>query len=515
MMRQGMRPAGRLGLLTALLVASGAAAQAETTDVLRQVQQYSRTTPQVSQVTSVSEFSDVKPTDWAFLALQSLVERYGCIAGYPTNPPTFKGNRALTRYEFAAGLNACLDRINELIAAAVEPLATKDDLAKVQKLQEEFAAELATLRGRVDSLEARTATLEAQQFSTTTKLAGDILFTVQGITGGDQSNGSGDQIQDNTTFGYRVYLDFNTSFTGKDLLYTQLVASDYPNFEDASGSPATRTSYEVDAPSTGGTVELATLQYSFPFADDKGTVYISAVGGFLQDVTDTLNPLDDPSLAALSNFGTRNPIYWLGGDAGAGISYEITEQLSIAANFLAVSGSDGSASPTSGLFGSSYGVLTQLTYRPIETLGLGFTYIRSYDAGGSLGEGEFRGDFDSLPGTVNAVSPFGGAASTSDSFGLGFSWQALEKFTWSGWVGYTLANAVESTVTAAGDVISQGDQASILNWAVTLAFSDVVGEGNLAGIVFGQPPRVISNDVASLKDGVAPYLAEGFWRWKV
>jgi hypothetical protein len=32
----------------------------------------------MSQVTSVSQFSDVQPTDWAFQALQSLVERYGC-----------------------------------------------------------------------------------------------------------------------------------------------------------------------------------------------------------------------------------------------------------------------------------------------------------------------------------------------------------------------------------------------------------------------------------------------------
>jgi len=77
-----------------------------------------------SQLTSVSQLSDVQPTDWAFQALrlgtralpfgQSLVERYSCIAGSPTT--TFHGNRALTRYEFAARLNACLDRVNELIA---------------------------------------------------------------------------------------------------------------------------------------------------------------------------------------------------------------------------------------------------------------------------------------------------------------------------------------------------------------------------------------------------------------
>ncbi|MBD2676602.1 MULTISPECIES: hypothetical protein [Nostoc] len=37
----------------------------------------------IGQVNSVSQLSDVRPTDWAFQALQSVVERYGCIAGYP------------------------------------------------------------------------------------------------------------------------------------------------------------------------------------------------------------------------------------------------------------------------------------------------------------------------------------------------------------------------------------------------------------------------------------------------
>ncbi|MFN9207284.1 MAG: iron uptake porin, partial [Pseudanabaena sp.] len=100
-------------------------------------------------VTSVSQLSDVKPTDWAFTALQSLVERYGCIAGYPDR--TLRGKQATSRYEFAAGLNACLDKINELISAGLADKVSKQDLATLQKLQEEFAAELATLRGRVDA----------------------------------------------------------------------------------------------------------------------------------------------------------------------------------------------------------------------------------------------------------------------------------------------------------------------------------------------------------------------------
>ena len=90
------------------------------------------------QVTSVSQFSDVQPTDWAYSALSNLVERYGCVAGYPNG--TFGGGKAMTRYEAAALLNACLDRVTEVT----------DELKGLLK---EFGAELAVLKGRVDGLE--------------------------------------------------------------------------------------------------------------------------------------------------------------------------------------------------------------------------------------------------------------------------------------------------------------------------------------------------------------------------
>ena len=145
-----------------VLGASSAKAEAQMTSVDSLNQYYSLEGKSAqAQVTSVSQLSDVKPTDWAFQALQSLVERYGCIAGYPDK--TYRGNRAMTRYEFAAGLNACMDRVNDLIAASTADMAKKEDLAVLRKLQEQFAAELATLRGRVDALEAKTATLEKQQ----------------------------------------------------------------------------------------------------------------------------------------------------------------------------------------------------------------------------------------------------------------------------------------------------------------------------------------------------------------
>ena len=37
----------------------------------------------MEQVTNVNQLRDVSPTDWGYEALRSLVDRYGCIVGYP------------------------------------------------------------------------------------------------------------------------------------------------------------------------------------------------------------------------------------------------------------------------------------------------------------------------------------------------------------------------------------------------------------------------------------------------
>jgi hypothetical protein len=176
------------------------------------------------QVTSVSQLSDVKPTDWAYQAVQSLVERYGCIVGYPNS--TFRGNRAATRYELAAALNACMDVVSDRFA-------TKEDLLALRKLQEEFAKELAALKGRVNGLEARTAKLEATQFSTTTKLQGTAIMSVQAGSFGNSFNSStvqGAPVPNNRAESPRVnptvisavLLSLNTTFNGTDLLQTTL-----------------------------------------------------------------------------------------------------------------------------------------------------------------------------------------------------------------------------------------------------------------------------------------------------
>ena len=165
------------------------------------------------QVTSISQFADVKPTDWAYQALSTLIERYGCVAGYPNG--SFKGGRAISRLEAAALLNACLERVSE----------TTDEL---KKLLSEFQKELALLKGRVDGLDARVGVLEASQFSTTTKLSG--LATM--VVGGVSNNPAGSQV----SFNYDLQLNLDTSFSGKDLLRTVLRAGNFDSNNNAFGS---------------------------------------------------------------------------------------------------------------------------------------------------------------------------------------------------------------------------------------------------------------------------------------
>jgi hypothetical protein len=99
----------------------------------------------LAQVNNVFELRDVSPDDWAFEALRNLIERYGCIAGSPDG--RFYGDRALTRYEFAAALNQCLRQIEDLISNNPTEVM-EGDLATLQRLTRDFEAELTNGQSR-------------------------------------------------------------------------------------------------------------------------------------------------------------------------------------------------------------------------------------------------------------------------------------------------------------------------------------------------------------------------------
>ncbi|MEH2263684.1 iron uptake porin [Nostoc sp.] len=492
----------------------------------------------LAQVTSVSQLSDVQPTDWAFQALQSLVERYGCIAGYPNQ--TYRANRAMTRYEFAAGLNACLERINELIATATGDLVKKEDLATLQKLQEQFTAELTALRGRVDAVEARSAKLEANQFSTTTKLNGEAIIAAVGATGGAPNNSDSNIILVN-----RVRLNLTTSFTGKDLLITGLQAYNFLGGANGQGSlqqslglaapllssSSARTSFEPQFPglnvntlsSVGANdVQLYKLLYIFPVAN-KLTLF-AGTAAETSDAFPTITPFYGEGQESISRFAGLNPVLRVsGGTSGTGLAsaagfiYSISPNLdlralygSVNANLPQKSADEAvpgvSTTPLGGgVFSGSSIVAAQLTFKPSSSLDIGLNYANSYHEINILGTGLISGDVGALAG-VDTGTPV-----KLNSFGGTVTWRFSPKIALSGYGAALFVDASSNSVNAS---------TTFTSWMVGVHFTDLFKSGNNAGILFGQPLyRSDAGGSAQLSptgdNRATPYHLEGYYRFKV
>ncbi|MEP6489846.1 iron uptake porin [Microcoleus vaginatus GB2-A3] len=443
----------------------------------------------MSQVTSVTQLSDVRPTDWAFQALQSLVERYSCIVGYPDG--TYRGNRALTRYEFAAGVNACLDQITQLIGSTGN-LVTRDDLAILQRLQEEFAAELATLRGRVDGLEARTAELEANQFSTTTKLAGEAIFAVSDTFVGEGIRLDDDEDETVTNLGYRVRLNLNTSFTGRDLLRTRLQAVNVARYDSATATGTNMARLAFDG-EEGSQFTLNELYYRFPMG--SATAFVGPKGLDLHEIADTVTPFNSTGTGAISRFGVRNPAVFRGPQgAGASLTFNLGP-LRATGGYLASDGDAPDPANGRGVADGSFSALGQIGFfsKPFD---LAFTYTHKYNRAGDVGI---------MGGTGSALAnrPFGQATTQADNYGVQVNFKPSRRFQLGGWYGYTKAEQLRGG----------GNDATIQNGAITLALADFGRQGNLLGFVFGVPPKVTESDVARNRN--TSYHLEGFYRFQV
>ena len=379
------------------------------------------------QVTSISQFSDVKPTDWAYQALSNLIERYGCVAGYPDG--TYKGGKAMSRFEAAALLNACLDRVTEVT----------DEL---KKLMAEFEKELAILKGRVDGLEAKVGELEANQFSTTTKLKG--IATM--VLGGASNTGFGEDV----TMNYDVRLNLDTSFTGKDLLRTTLRSGNFANSVFGNGNTAMEMAFQEDQTGAPGvdTVGINRLFYQFPIGENLTATFGAKVR---QDDMLAMWPSAYPSDSVLDLFtyGGARATYLLNLGAGVGLWYE-KDGFSISANY--VSGEAASESSSIGV-GENLTATVQVGYAA-ENWGAAFAYTYADIA-----------TFGGLPGdTFNNIglsaywSPITAAWFPSISTGFGFS--------------------------AKGDPFANADS-DTWSWMVGLQWADVGMKGNALGMALG------------------------------
>ncbi|WP_310412501.1 iron uptake porin [Chamaesiphon sp. OTE_8_metabat_110] len=428
----------KLNLVTSLIVTAsmlagmGAiAAEGRATDVLPSHEPIPKILPSIadSQIgapirstegISGSPATDLPIPEWALSALQQLDDRYNCIE------ESTDLARGVTRAKFAERLNICLSLANESIP--VPTPATKAELETIQKLQAEFATELTALRGRVEAIEAKTEILKQQQFSATTKLSAQVwvnftgAFTSNSITaerslaqGGTNAfipparvNGVPTRVQlrdTNPTVSNYLFLTLNSSFTGKDMLVTQLVAGNANSpanqlvssgFFNTWGVPITD---QTGTPQAGSNaVYLRELSYSFPIND---RVRVS-VGPRLNTYRYFDQNRFTNFLTGAGSFNSSGSTLFAAIDRGSGavVSWNISSQFRFNAGYLAenteflsaANGFNTSSNPAAGLFGSTNQVIGELAYSPSKDLNLKLLYsrslIRPYNGfiGGAVGE---------------------------------------------------------------------------------------------------------------------------------
>jgi hypothetical protein len=505
---------------------------------VRQPKGFQVTNNELSQVTDVNQLRDVEPTAWAYEALKSLVERYGCIVGYPDR--TFRGNRALSRWEFAAGLNACMNTMERLLQENVAVL--REDLDKLKRLAQDFEAELAAMGARVDNLESRVSYLEDHQFSTTTKLFGVATMYVAGAAGNRTATSNiitdqgiktlrpAAQIQRQATLQYSSLLSLSTSFSGTDSLSVDLWTSNLTPFSSSiagftpnvTGTNMSRLSF--DAPPYNNSLAIADLIYKFrPF--ENLSVFIDAVGGEVSgELLTSTQPFATfaPYTVSISRFGRFDPIYYQTlARPGIAANYKFNDQLSFGAGFY---GDFDSGNPQTGLFNGGNAAIAQLAYFPTDTLGMTLVYVRSYNPAGpgvavsgqtgSLYADQPFGTNFIPPGTFGNSGPAPASIATSaDHATFGFGWRALPELAFTGDIGFAFAHAEQPNPAFN---VNRGDSATIFEWNFGLSLIDLFGQGNVGSLMVGNPYRVISQGSSGLRpEGDTAWHIEAAYKYNL
>jgi hypothetical protein len=441
--------------------------------------------PVVAKNEAISpDATEIKPGDWQYDALKSLATKYDC------SNESLSG-QAISRDTFVDGLNSCLKKVEPILAKNSDRVSA-EELDALGRLTQEFRAELSNIDTRVEKVQQRTALAQTSQFSTTTKLKGEVIVGFNTVLSGG-APGS------NATVANRARLLLESTFNGKDRLFTRLTANNgggYGNFRNGpSNSEANQTYF-------GGnnSISLDWLAYQFPVGN--GSVYIAGHNGLHADYAETHSTyLQDftGGSGAISFLAEENPIYKVGGGTGIGVAIPLGSGGFLDSVNLSYFG--GAATPTSGpnspaagngIFGGRNSYLAQVNFKPSDKFDFGLTYVNAYHNGGGIydfgGGGAVVGSFATAAGYSN-----------SNSYGLSASFKPSDSLNINGYVTKTSATTVANA------------NADILTYGIGLAFPKVGQPGNLLGFFIGQAPTVTNSPVLAS----SAYHLEGFYKYKL
>ncbi|MDX2098283.1 MAG: iron uptake porin, partial [Leptolyngbyaceae cyanobacterium bins.59] len=382
--------------------------------------------------------------------LQSLVERYGIILGYPDQ--TFRGNRAMTRSEFIAALNTFLTRTQELLVQERDrKVIREEDLVTIQQLQSLYGAALEDLRTRLDRLEATTGELEANEFSTTTKLQGQAVIA---FSAGSQAG---------STVIARTRLNFLTSFAPQDLLLTQLETGN--NGLDAIGLAHSRDRNllgtlgvladggGLESVGYGPTVTLSKLYYTI--RPQPGLAVTVGPRMAPRDFIDRNSFANNSAVDFSSSFFVNNPLIVQNtidrpGGAGAAIAWN-TGPFTFRTLYIAANASDPNRDQGSFLGGTQYQGSAELEYQLGRTVAVRLQY------------------------TVASINQ-----TTVNAGGINAEW-ALNRKT------AVFARYGFGTYRGFNTALAERIDLSPNTWAIGLFLRDVAVPGASAGLAVGQP----------------------------
>jgi hypothetical protein len=482
--------------------------------------------------TTVEGEATVQPTDWQYGALQGVQTKLNC------NNATLNG-QAVSRDSFAAGLDNCLKAVEPVLANNPQGISARE-LEVLRRLTQDFRAELSNIETRIEKLNQRTALAQSSQFSTTTKLKGEVIVGLNGVI----SNGNGGTLLpglavpavpvptgSNATVSNRARLLLETTFNGKDRLYTRLTASNGSGYGTYKGSitglgtgavPFVAEGSQTYIPgSTGNSVGLDWLAYQFPLGNTS--VYAAAFGGIHSDYVDTHSPYFQDytgGSGAISLLAEESPIYKIGGGVGVGVTIPLSSPGNTWIDSLNLSyfGGNGSANrpnQDSGVFNGRNSILAQVNFKPSDKFDFGLTYVRGEHKGGAIFD---FGSGSSVVGSAFAnglsINGQGFGYNSSNSYGLSAAYKASENFSLNGYVSLTNANGTFNNAT--------NFNADILSYGVGAAFPNVGQPGNLLGFFAGQSPSVtnVNSIVNSFGFPGSPlesnsFHLEGFYKYKL
>lgn len=431
-------------------------------------------TEELKHIPLVHQLSNLEHNHWVNATLNVLINKYQCPNHHQSTMPN--------ENQWAQTFHQCLNHINQ----SQQTIPLEDQLS-IEKLQQNLISKFNPLSTTINDLENHSATLSKQQFSTTTKFEGEVIFGIAGVISNNRVDNS-QPIDTNLTLSNRTRLEFETSFNGSDELRIRFQSRNIPEFEDFTGTSMANLGFDGN---TDGNIELSRLDYETNLSPNTEIAF-NVVGGGLGDYIDNINSLfSDSGDGAISLFARENPIRRQGGAPGIGLKHQVTDNISLQLGYVATDADD----PDIGIFQSPYATALQAIFQPSDYARFSFTYLRSFNG------------LNTGTSSVLAGNPFNGdsKAIMANSLGIEASLDLSSRWNLGARLGYIQAQAQD---------LEQNPEAELLTWAILLGIKDLGKEGNVLGFVLGQPLRIIDNDYGTVENTGSWHL-EAFYRLKI